>query len=199
LNEQINKNDMDLEPIKNKIYEIRGFRVMLDFDLAEIYEVPTKVLKQAVKRNIRRFPSDFMFELTRQEFTNLRSQIVTSSWGGVRYLPFAFTELGATMLSTVLRSDVSIDASILVIRAFVAVRQLVLNPPADRISELEKRMKELEDYIEGAFTDYNDINEDTRMQLELIDEALAELQARKPTNSPRRRIGYRTNDEDEFI
>ena len=117
-------------------------------------------------------------------------------------MPYAFTELGATMLSSVLRSDVAIDASILVVRAFVAVRQLVLNPPTGRVVELEKQMRELKEYLENVFTDYNDIHEDTRMQLELINQALAELQAQKQTpNSPRRRIGigYRTNDEDEFI
>ena len=106
--------------IQGKIHEIRGVKVMLDLDLdlAVIYQVPTKALKQAVKRNMKRFPPDFMFELTMQEWNILRSQIVTSSWGGVRYQPFAFTEHGVTMLSSVLRSDVAVDASILVVRAF---------------------------------------------------------------------------------
>ena len=190
---------MDLEFIQNKIYEIRGYRVMLDLDLAEIYEVETRELNQAVKRNIKRFPPDFMFQLTSKEFSNLKSQIVTSSWGGTRKLPYAFTELGATMLSSVLRSDVAIGASILVVRAFVAVRQLVLNSPTGRVAELEKQMRELKEYLENVFTDYNDINEDTRIQLELINQALAELQVKRQSNSPRRRIGYRTNNEDEFI
>jgi len=96
---------MELQIIQNKIYEIRGLRVMLDFDLAEMYGVETRVLNQAVKRNIKRFPSDFMFQLTTIEFENLISQFVTSSWGGVRKLPYAFTEHGVTMLASILRSD----------------------------------------------------------------------------------------------
>ena len=183
---------MELSIIQSKIYEIRGYRVMLDFDLAGIYEIPTKVLKQAVKRNIRRFPSDFMFELTSEEFANLRSQFVTSSWGGIRYLPFAFTELGATMLSSVLKSDVAIDASILVVRAFVATRHLVLNPPVNEMRELQDEFRAFKQYIEEVFTDYNDINEDTRMQLELINQTLAELQVRnKELNKPRNPVGFR--------
>jgi len=182
---------MELTVIQNKIHEIRGVRVMLDFDLAGIYQVPTKVLKQAVKRNIRRFPTDFMFELTMQEWNILRSQIVTSSWGGARYQPFAFTELGATMLSTVLRSNVAIDASILVVRAFVTARQLVSNPLVNEVKELQLEVKELKRYVEEAFTDYNNINEDTRMQLELINESLAELQVKNwELNKPRNPIGF---------
>ena len=169
---------------------------MLDFDLAVIYQVPTKALKQAVKRNMRRFPPDFMFELTMQEWNILRSQIVTSSWGGARYQPFAFTEHGVTMLSSVLRSDVAIDASILVVRAFVAMRQLVLNPPIDEVKELQYEVRELKQYIEDVFTDYNDINEDTRIQLELINETLAELQAKKKElEKPRNPIGFHAIQE----
>ena len=105
------------------------------------------------------------------------------------------------MLSGILNSDTAITTNIRIMRAFVAVRNLILNPPpSDRVTELENRMKELQDYIEDVFTDQNDINEDARMQLELINQALAELQTQRQTpNSPRRRIGYRTNDEDEFI
>jgi len=182
---------MELPDIQKKIYTIRGYRVMLDFDLAGIYQVQTGRLNEAVKRNIKRFPSDFMFQLTKEEWENLISQFATSSWGGTRKLPFAFTELGATMLSSVLRSDVAIDASILVVRAFVAVRQLILNPPTDRMTELEKQMLELKQYVEEIFTDYNDINEDTRLQLELINNSLAELQTKnKEINKPRNPIGF---------
>jgi hypothetical protein len=91
---------MELQVIQNKIYEIRGQRVMLDFDLAELYDVETKVLNQTVKRNSRRFPADFMFQLSKLEFDNLMSQNVTSSWGGTRKLPYAFTEHGVTMLAS---------------------------------------------------------------------------------------------------
>ena len=164
---------------------------MLDFDLAKIYQVETRALNQAVQRNIRRFPDDFMFQLTRDEFNNLMSQIVISSWGGTRKLPFAFTELGATMLSSVLRSDVAIDASILVVRAFVSARQLVSNPLVNEVKELQNEVRELKQYVEDVFTDYNDINEDTRIQLELINKSLAELQVKnKELNKPRRLIGY---------
>ena len=96
---------MELQIIQNKIYEIRGVRIMLDYDLAEIYEVETRILNQAVKRNITRFPPDFMFQLNKLEFENFISQFVTSSWGGIRKLPFAFSEHGVTMLSSVLRSE----------------------------------------------------------------------------------------------
>ena len=181
---------MDLLPIQNKIYEIRGCRVMLDFDLAEIYHVETRVLNQAVKRNINRFPPDFMFQLTNHEFEILISQFVTSSWGGTRKLPFAFTELGATMLSSVLRSDVAIEASILVVRAFVATRNLLNHPLIDEFKQLQNEFRELRKYVEDIFTDQNDINEDTRMQLDLLQESLAELQVRNRPNKPRNPIGF---------
>jgi len=165
---------------------------MLDFDLAEMYEVETRVLNQAVKRNIRRFPDDFMFQLTVNEWDNLKSQFVISRWGGTRKLPFAFTEGGLAMLSGVLNSDIAIQVNINIMRAFVAIRQLIANPPVDRVGELEKQMKELKDYMEEVFADYNDINDDTRMQLELINQTLAELQSRKKIEEkPRNPIGFR--------
>jgi len=184
---------MDLQPIQDKIYEIRGVRVMFDFDLAVIYETPTKVLKQAVRRNMRRFPPDFMFELTKAEWrevvTNCDHIPETMKYSYIP--PFAFTEHGVTMLSSVLKSDVAIDASILVVRAFVAVRNLVLNSPVNEIKELQNEVKKLKQYVEEVFTDQNDINEDTRIQLELINESLAELQSKnKALNKPRNPIGY---------
>ena len=182
-----------LSNIQSKIHEIRGYKVMLDFDLAEIYKVETRVLNQSVKRNIRRFPDDFMFQLTKIEWNNMSSQIVMTSRvkRPKSAYPFAFTEHGVTMLSSVLRSDVAIDASILVVRAFVAMRQLILNPPIDRVSELQNEVRELKKYVENVFKDYNDINEDTRLQLELINESLAELQAtNKALNKPLNPIGF---------
>ena len=182
----------ELQLIQSKIYEIRGQKVMLDFDLAEMYEVETRVLNQAVKRNIRRFPDDFMFQLTVSEWDTLKSQFVISRWGGTRKLPFAFTEGGLAMLSGVLNSDIAIQVNINIMRAFVAIRQLIANPPVDRVGELEKQMKELKDYMEEVFADYNDINDDTRMQLELINHTLAELQSRKKIEEkPRNPIGFR--------
>ncbi|MFP5155070.1 ORF6N domain-containing protein [Bacteroides clarus] len=184
----------ELQLIQSKIYEIRGQKVMLDFDLAEMYEVETRVLNQAVKRNIERFPDDFMFQLTAEEWQKMSSQFVMTSRSKrpKTAMPLAFTEHGVVMLSSVLRSNIAIQTSILIVRAFVAIRQLIANPPVDRVGELEKQMKELKDYIEEVFTDYNDINEDTRMQLELINRTLAELQARKKIEEkPRNPIGFR--------
>ena len=180
-----------LELIQSKIYEIRGQKVMLDFDLAALYQVETRVLNQAVKRNIKRFPSDFMFQLTSDEWAILKSQFVISSWGGTRKLPFAFTEQGLAMLSGVLNSDIAIQVNINIMRAFVAVRQMLVNPPVDRLGNIEKEVKELKEYIEEVFADYNDINDDTRMQLELINQTLAELQAQKKMeNKLRNPIGF---------
>ena len=171
----------ELQLIQSKIYEIRGQKVMLDFDLAEMYEVETRVLNQAVKRNIERFPEDFMFQLTKDEWQNMSSQFVMTSRNKrpKTAIPLAFTEHGVVMLSSVLRSNIAIQTSVLIVRAFVAIRQLIANPPVDRVGELEKQMKELRAYMEEVFTDYNDINEDTRMQLEIINQTLAELQVRK--------------------
>ena len=184
---------MELSLIQNKIYEIRGQRVMLDFDLAKMYGVETKRLKEAVKRNFKRFLSDFMFELTKDEYNNtLRTQFATSNKrGGTRYMPFAFTEHGVSMLSSILSSDTAIEVNISIIRVFIAMRNLILNTPVNRFTELQVEVKELKQYIENVFTDYNDINEDTRMQLELINETLAELQVNnKALSKPRAKIGF---------
>ena len=165
--------ELSISFIQSKIYEVRGFKVMLDFDLAEIYETLTKRLKEQVRRNIERFPEDFMFELTRQEFMDLRSQIATSSWGGARYLPFAFTEHGVAMLQAVLQSKKAIDTSIQIVRAFVAMRHFLLNPPINEVKELQNEVRQLKLYIEEVFADYNDINEDTQKQLENINQTLS--------------------------
>ena len=132
--------------------------------------------------------------LTREEWQCMSSQFVMTSRAKrpKSSYPFAFTEHGVTMLSCALRSDVAIDASILIVRAFVAMRQLILNPPVDRVSELQYEVRKLKQYIEESFADYNDINEDTRMQLELINETLAELQTKnKELNKPRTPIGFK--------
>jgi len=163
---------MELQVIQNKIYEIRGFRVILDFNLAELYQVPTKALKQAVKRNIQRFPDDFMFELTMEEWQNLRSQIVTSSWGGTRYAPFAFTEQGVAMLSSVLRSEISIEINISIMRAFVKIREFSF-----AYAELNQKLETF--MIE------------TNMQFNDIYQALTELASKKKTEEkPHKAVGY---------
>ena len=184
----------ELQLIQSKIYEIRGQKVMLDFDLAEMYKVETRVLNQAVKRNIERFPDDFMFQLTNGETLNWKSQIVMSNSikMGMRRNPYAFTELGVAMLSSILNSKTAIQVNMGIMRAFVAIRQLIANPPVDRVGELEKQMKELKDYIEDVFADYNDINEDTRTQLAMINQTLVELQVRKKIEEkPCNPIGFR--------
>ncbi len=177
--------------IENKIYELRGVKVMFDFDLAELYGMETKVLKQAVRRNIKRFEGDdFMFEVSLEELS--RSQIVTLNKGrgqNVKYKPFAFTELGVAMLSSVLNSEIAIEVNRNIMRTFTSIRNLILNSPKDELSGLKQDLKVLQEQIEDMFADQNDINEDTRIQLDLINEALAELQT-KSINNKRNEIGY---------
>ena len=194
---------MELQTIQKKIYEIRGKQVMLDFDLALLYGVETKVLKQGVKRNIRRFPIDFMFELTQEEFNSLRSQFVTSNKrGGIRYMPFAFTEQGVAMLSSILKSETAIEINISIIRAFVAVCQYlsVANHNNKEIEELKQRMKALEEGTEDTIAAINDLSEDTRKELDDIYLALSQLadkQKQITKKNERKPIGfvqYKTND-----
>ena len=188
-----------LELIQSKIYEIRGQRVMLDFDLAELYQVETRVLNQAVKRNIDRFPEDFMFQVTAEEWVVISSQFVMTSKNKrpKSALPLAFTEHGVVMLSSVLRSDIAVQTSVLITRAFVAMRQMIANSPVIMSAQHQKEMKELKEYIEDVFADPNDINEDTRMQIELINQVLAELQVHKKLSEKTRRpIGFILPKED---
>jgi len=145
---------MELLIIQKKIFEIRGNKVMLDFHLAELYNVETKVLKRAVRRNIKRFPHDFMFELSESEFTNLRHQFGTSSWGGSRYLPYAFTEHGITMLSSILRSDTAINVNIAIVRAFILLKQYHNN-----FKLLQKRIDELESKFSTKIDNINEVIE----------------------------------------
>ena len=192
---------VDLQRIQSKIYEIRGHKVMINRDLAELYQVTTGNLNKSVQRNIKRFPSDFMFQLTKEEFdqlkTNLIVQIGISNWGGTRKLPYAFTEQGPAMLSGISNSDTAIQVNINIMRAFVAMRRLISNPPVDKNAELREEMKKLKDYMEEIFADQNDINEDTRIQLELINQTLAELQVhQKLSDKPRRPIGFIRQEED---
>jgi hypothetical protein len=163
---------MELQIIQNKIYEIRGQRVMLDFDLAELYETETKRLKEAVRRNLDRFPSDFMFEVDKKEWNILRTQFATSSWGGTRYLPFAFTEQGVAMLASVLNSPKAIQINIQIVRAFILLRQYALGN-AELNKKLEVFMLE------------------TNMQFNDIYQALTELASKKQLEEkPRNKVGY---------
>ena len=184
----------NLQLIQSKIYEIRGRKVMLERDLAELYQVTTGNLNKAVKRNLKRFPPDFMFQLTAEEWEALRFQIgILKNGRGehTKYLPYAFTEQGLAMLSGILNSDIAINVNISIMRAFVAIRQMIASPKTNKIDELEKRMDAIENYIEEVFSDYNDINDDTRMQLELINQTLAELQGKDWGGKERKRIGYK--------
>ncbi len=167
------KIEVSLEQIKNKIYWIQGQKVMLDSDLAELYDVKTKVLLQAVKRNSERFPKDFMITLTNQEVTRLRSQIVTSkkARGGRRYLPYAFTEQGVAMLSTVLNSKRALQVNINIIRAFVKLREMLATN-----KELAKKINEME-------KQYNH-------QFKAVFDALRQLMT--PPNSSKKKIGFKT-------
>ena len=141
----------DIAIIENKIYEIRGQKVMLDFDLAEMYGVETKRLKEQVRRNIERCPAEFMFELTKEEVAISRSQIATLKTGqgyNIKYLPFAFTEYGIVMLSSVLKSKTAVEVNINIIRAFVRMRQYLLsNIPKKELEELKQRIEYLEEDI----------------------------------------------------
>ena len=164
------------EIITSKIYLIRDKKVMLDHDLAKLYNVETKVLKQAVRRNINRFPDDFMFELTNQEFSVLRSQIVTSSWGGSRYVPMAFTEQGVAMLSSVLNSDQAIMVNIQIMRVFTKIREILTDNLSVRL-EIEEIKKQL-------------VNHDKN--IELVFSYLDELIEKHDNPKPRKSIGFKT-------
>jgi phage regulator Rha-like protein len=158
------------ETIEAKILLIRRKKVMLDRDLAVLYGVETKRLKQQVNRNIERFPDDFMFQLTREEFNNLKSQIATSSWGGLRYLPYAFTEQGVAMLSSVLNSKRAVQVNIQIMRTFIKLREMLL------------AHKELRQKIEAMERKYD-------YQFKIVFDAIKKLL--EPPEKPKGKIGFR--------
>lgn len=166
------------ELIVNKILEFRSVKVMIDSDLAQMYGVETKVLNQAVKRNLKRFPEDFMFQLNEDEFANLKSQFVTSSWGGRRKLPFVFTEQGVAMLSSVLSSDRAIEVNIRIIRIFTRLRTLLLTD-----AEFRLKLDQLERQVEQ-----------NSRETAVVFDALRELILEKE-EAPRQKIGYKVNVE----
>ena len=162
---------MELEVIQNRIYEIRGYKVILDKDLAELYEVTTSNLNKAVKRNLDRFPEDFMFQLNNKEF-DLIFQNGTSSWGGTRKLPYAFTEHGIAMLAGLLNSQKAISVNIQIVRAFIMLRQYALG-----YAELNQK---LENFMLETNLQFNDIYQ-----------ALTELASQKVQDTKsRKRVGY---------
>lgn len=167
--EAVAKCDTDIAPsnpivvAENRILSLRGTQVILDRDLAELYGVETRALNQAVARNIERFPYEFRFQLTAEEFENLKSQSVTSSWGGVRKLPFAFTEQGVAMLSSLLRSPRAVTTSVAIMKAFVAMRRyLVANAQIlHRLDRLDRKQLENEQNFEKVFAKFEE-NEPVR-------------------------------------
>ena len=196
-----------LEPIKRKIYEIRGRRVMLDSDLAGMYQVETKNLKRAVRANIERFPDDFMFELTKDEYDSLRCKNFTSNndcdtlrcknftsnkRGGNRYLPFVFTREGIAMLSGLLRSEIAIQANINIMRAFFQMQEalLIVSNTQLQLEQIRSEIRQLQTDMNDILADQNDINESTRAQLDAISTALSELQAKEPRKRERNPIGF---------
>jgi hypothetical protein len=186
---------MEIQVIQNKIYEIRGVRVMLDFDLAMLYQTETKRVNEAAKRNIKRFPDDFMFQLTLDEFVNLKSQIATSSWGGSRKLPYAFTEQGVAMLSGLLGSDAAIYANIVIMRAFVAMRNYIATASTvtAELAAMRVLIERLKRDSEDTTESVNDLSEYTRKEIYGIWDAITALSERPQIeDKPRRPIGYRT-------
>jgi len=169
------------EFVINKIYYIRNEKVMLDFDLAALYGVDNKQLKRQVRRNVERFPADFMFVLTKEELQNLRSQIGTSSWGGSRYLPMAFTEQGVAMLSSILNSKQAILVNVQIIRIFTKMRELLLTHK-DILLILEELERKISSHDE---------------QVQLIFQYLKQFVS--PDSKPRKKIGYRTGEEPDLI
>lgn len=191
---------MELEVIKSKIYEIRGQRVMLDRDLAQMYGVETKVLNQAVRRNLDRFPEDFMFMLTSSECKvleiSMRSQFVTSKMGGNRYATLAFTEQGVAMLSTVLRSKTAIQINISIMRAFVTMRSYMSSVSAvtSELSELKERILTIEQSGKDNAEAISDLSEDIQKELDDIYLALSQLAAKQKGNDnlkERQKIGFK--------
>jgi hypothetical protein len=184
---------MELQLIQSKIYEIRGVKAILGFDLAEMYRVETKSLNLSVKRNMKRFPPDFMFQLIKEEWEHLRLQIETSKRGGRRYLPYAFTEQGVAMLSGLLNSNMAIEININIMRAFVAVRTY-LNEYASTSKEITRiweHVKSLEKISEENMKAINDLSEDVGHHFDDIYIALSELADRQQIiDKPRIPIGY---------
>ena len=186
--------------VQNLIHEFRGKKVMLDFDLARLYQVETRVLNQSVKRNIKRFPPDFMFQLTEDEWITNSSQIVMTSNRPKSALPYAFTEQGVAMLSGLLKSDVAIAANVAIMRAFVQVREYLLaaSTVSAELKELRAKVDLLALQREEDLGAVNDLSEDVRQDIDNLYLAIGELSSRieEKKQAPRRKIGFRQNMED---
>jgi len=200
----MNSSILKQTAIESLIHEIRGQKVMLDFDLAELYQVETKRLKESVRRNIERFEGDdFMFELTSEEYNSLiislRSQIATSNErGGRRHMPFAFTEQGVAMLSSVLKSERAIQVNRSIIRAFVAMRNYIMSTKTitSELEAIKAKLEMLERNDEDNLEAINDLSEDMRQEIDTIYQAIAALSVKEPTQKElqRQKIGFKTNN-----
>ena len=198
-------NTLKQTAIESLIHEIRGQKVMLDFDLAELYQVETKRLKESVRRNIERFEGDdFMFELTFEEYNSLiislRSQIATSNErGGRRHMPFAFTEQGVAMLSSVLKSDRAIIINRSIIRAFVAMRNYIMSTKtiSAELEAVKAKLELLERNDEDNLEAINDLSEDMRKEIDTIYQAIAALSVKEPSQKEpeRQKIGFKTSKD----
>jgi phage regulator Rha-like protein len=197
---------MELSVIQSKIYEIRGTKVMMDFDLAEMYQVETRILNQAVKRNINRFPEDFMFQLTPKEWGYMSSQIVMTypAKRPKSATPQVFTEHGVTMLSSTLRSEKAVTISIQIVRAFVAMRKYLteLSTTSQEIADLKERVKAMEVQGEENLKAINDLSEESQKEFDDIYLALSELAAKQKkiaqtSSIPKRIIGFGKQKEEQ--
>ena len=194
---------MELQVIQNKIYEIRGQRVMLDFDLAAIYQVETRALKQAVRRNIERFPDDFLFVLTREEANGLitigvSQNVISPDYNIGSSDMFAFTEQGVAMLSSVLRSKAAIQANIAIMRAFVAMRNYITTTTSvsAELAEIRAKLALLERNDEDNMEAVNDLSEDMRQELDNIYQAIAALSVKpQQVTPPHKPIGFKTDNK----
>ena len=194
---------MELTTIQSMIFEVRGIRVMLDFNLAHLYQVETRVLKQGVRRNLDRFPDDFMLRLTREEANALISigtsqNVIPPGYNIGNSEMFAFTEEGVAMLATVLRSPVAVQTSIAIMRAFVAMRNYITSASqvTAELSEIRARLELLERNDEENMEAVNDLSEDMRKEIDNIYQAIAELSIRPAMEEkPRRRIGFKPTTE----
>ena len=198
----MNSSILKQTAIESLIHEIRGHKVMLDFDLAELYQVETKRLKESVRRNIERFEGDdFMFELTSEEYNSLiislRSQIATSNErGGRRHMPFAFTEQGVAMLSSVLKSERAIQVNRSIIRAFVAMRNYIMSTKTitSELEAIKAKLELLERNDEDNLEAINDLSEDMRREIDTIYQAIAALSVKEQTQNEQQKIGFKTQN-----
>lgn len=197
-NEVVIKGLNDINVIKNRIYKVRGMRVMLDRDLAELYEVEVKYLKRQVNRNIERFPEDFMFEISHEEYNSLRCQNGTLKSGRgqhAKYMPYAFTEEGVAMLSGILHSPMAIQVNINIMRAFVAIRHAIgaWQGVNLKVEQLSHKVDNLNARVDEILHEQNENNMEMSVQISALNDALDQL--REKPSTPRKRIGFKQGNK----